>query len=212
LRSLAIVVAVFSASALLIALSRLISGRRIAAAGNGVLAVVLGLLAFSLLNFSSNLRVYGDYIVNEPVAEIVFERTAPGNYRATLTRLPGGRMKIFVISGDEWRLDGHILEWKKLPARLGLQSRYRLDGLSTRYLGLQADSLIAPERYSLSGASHLCPWLRKPRDWLIAATPQLFGPWRPLADRARFQLSLGPNGIEARPANESAEKAVLGRR
>ena len=212
MRPLAFVVAVFSVSALLIALSRLISGRRVAAAGNGFLAIVLGLLALFLRDFSDDLRAYGDYYVDEPVAEIIFERTAPGNYRATLTRLPGGRMKIFVISGDEWRLDGHILEWKELPERLGLQPRYRLDGLSTRYVGQQADSLMAPERYSLSSASDLYPWLRKPLELLITATPQLFGPWRPLADRARFQLSFGPNGIEARPANESAEKALPGLR
>ena len=208
MRPVAVVLAFFAALALLIALGRLLSKHRASGMGYLLTAVVLGLAASSTWRLGPVLASFEVPRGTESAAELVFERTAPGQYRATLTRLPAGRMQTFVVAGDEWRIDASSLEWPAAAQRLGAQQRHRLDGLSTRYLGRTDPSAAATAtaKYSLvDPAAAGC----RPGN---VSDVHLYGPWRPLADKARFVVSFQSTGIEVDPANDHAEKAVQARR
>lgn len=206
MRPVAVVLAFFAALALLIALGRLLSKHRASGVGYLLTAVVLGLAASLTWGLGPVLASFEVPTGTESAAELVFERTAPGQYRATLTRLPEGRMQTFVVAGDEWRIDASSLEWPAAAQRLGAQQRHRLDGLSTRYLGRTDPSAAATAQYSL-----VDPVAASCRPSNVSDV-HLYGPWRPLADKARFVVSFQSTGIEADPANDHAENAVEARR
>lgn len=206
MRPVAVVLACFATLSLLIASGRLLSKYRGSGTGYLLTAVLLGLVAATTWGLAPVLASFEFPTGPAPVAEVVFERTAPKQYRATLTHLPDGRMQTFVVAGDEWRIDGSSLEWPEVALRLGAEQRHRLEGLSTRYLGRTDSSAPATTQYSLVDPAAADCRLANVSD------VHIYGPWRPLADKARFVLSFEITGIEADAANAHAEKAVRSRR
>jgi hypothetical protein len=208
----------FGLLALLLSLSRWLAHRPWAAAGN--LAVGLGLLLFAQWLWPPvlHLRTY------EPmqqktivVAQLHCERTGPGSYRVTLTRLPAGRMQVLEVAGDEWRLDARTLVWIGRAAALGLPDSYRLDRLGGRFL--QATASAPPASYALSDddepGEDVWAQARTESRWRSRIDARhAYGPWRALADGARYEVALVPRSgrpdaeLEARPANEAAAKAM----
>jgi hypothetical protein len=210
----------FGLLALLVALSRWLAHRPWAAAGN--LAVGIGLLAFAQWLWPPvlHLQAYERMPARASlvVAQVYCERSGPGGYRVTLTRLPAGRMQVLEMAGDEWRLDVRTLVWTGHAAQLGLPDGYRLDRLGGRYL--QATAATPPTSYALSEEDEPgedvwsqariegSPWARR-----IDAR-HAYSPWRALAAGARYDVALvrpadGADPVlEARPANEAAAKAM----
>ena len=134
MKGVLVVALVFGVLAVLLAFSRWLARRPWAAAGNLAVALVLFYLARTFWPAAENLATYHASPVEGPIAQVTCERTAPHAYRVTLTRLPDGRMQLFEISGDEWRLDIRTLAWRDRAADLGLNPGFRLDRLSARFL------------------------------------------------------------------------------
>ena len=104
--------ACFGIVVLLLALSRWLAHRRWASAGHLALALALLLAAAWIRPVAANLATYDVRHAQRPVAQIYCERTSSRSYRVTLTRLPGGRMQVFEVLGDEWRIDARTLDWQ----------------------------------------------------------------------------------------------------
>ena len=211
----------FGLLALLVALSRWLAHRPWAAAGN--LAVGLGLLVFAQWLWPPVLHLQAyERMPAKPsfvIAQVHSERTGPGSYRVTLTRLPAGHMQVLEMAGDEWRLDARTLAWIGRAADLGLPDSYRLDRLGGRFLQASADA-TPPASYALADEDEPgediwsqartggSAWARR-----IDAR-HAYSDWRALADGARYDVTLvRPPGaadpvLEARPANEAAAKAM----
>ena len=221
-----VVLVVFAVLALLLGFSRWLAGRPWAAAGNVAVAVVLVLVAHRFWPAVVNLDTYETMPANAMVAQVYSERTGPRAYRVTVTRLPSGRMQVFEVSGDEWQLDARTLGWTARAARLGLQPGYRFERLSARYRRATdaADAgtppASPPSSFGLSDGDEIGEdvWAqaRTGTRWENDARPShAQSPWRPLAHEARYDLwlSRGSGGsvptLDARPANEAAEKAML---
>jgi len=230
----------FGLLALLLSLSRWLAHRPWAASGNLAVAVLLLLVAHQLWPPVLHLQTYESMQPNALIAQVHSERTGPGAYRVTLTRLPAGHMQVFEMSGDEWRLDVRTLIWTGLAAQLGLPDSFRLDRLSGRYLhtNLTPDATpTAPSTTTSAAAAEPAPTLLVPASfalsdeeeagediWAQARTDSgwkdridarhAYGPWRPLADGARYDVSMtrvpgqAEIVLEARPANEAAAKAM----
>lgn len=226
----------FGLLALLLSLSRWLARRPWAAAGNLAVAVVLLLVAHVLWPPVLHLQTYESLRPRALVAQVHCERTGPSAYRVTLTRLPAGHMQVFEMSGDEWRLDVRTLVWTGQAAQLGLPDSYRLDRLSGRYLRTElaaeaaptpaaapaaepAPTLLVPASYALSDAEEAGEdiWAQARTDsgWKdYVDARHAYGPWRPLADGARYDVAMtrAPGQaeavLEARPANEAAAKAM----
>ncbi len=139
-----VVLVAFGLVALLLGLSRWLARRHWAAAGNVAIALLLLFVAHRYWPAAMHLRTYEDLPANAMIAQVYCERTGPRAYRVTLTRLPGGRMQVFEMAGEEWRLDARTLTWKGRAAQLGLRPGYRLDRLSARYLKSEPEEGAGP--------------------------------------------------------------------
>ena len=226
----------FGLLALLLSLSRWLAHRPWAAAGNLAVAVLLLLVAHRLWPPVLHLQTYESMRPKALIAQVHCERTGPSAYRVTLTRLPAGRMQVFEMSGDEWRLDVRTLAWTGLAAQLGLPDSFRLDRLSSRYLHTELASETTPTPAATPAArsapTRLVPasfaltdeeeagediWAQARTDsgWKAHVDARhAYGPWRPLAAGARYEVSMtrAPGQAEAvldaRPANEAAAEAM----
>jgi len=214
---------VFAVLALLLSFSRWLARRPWAAAGNLLIAVVLFVAVFGLWPAAADLRTYRAMPEQGPIAEISCERTGPHAYRVALTHLPDGRMQLFEVHGDEWRLDIRTLAWRDQAVSLGLRSGYRLDRLSARFVdtagATDAEPVPSPSSYGLGESDEASEdvWAQAKTGarWKrYADARHAYGPWQPLADAARFEVWLasgGANGgtdLEARAVNKAAAKAV----
>jgi hypothetical protein len=209
----------FGLLALLLSLSRWLAHRPWAAGGNLAVALLLLLAAAWLWPPVMHLRTYEPMRPKALVAQVHSERTGPSSYRVTLTRLPGGQMQVFEVPGDEWRLDSRTLVWTGRAARLGLRPGYRLERLSGRHLRTAPDVPPSAASYALSDADEpgadIWAQARTESTWKSHVDARhAYGPWRPLADGARYDVALirspgQPDAVlEARPANEAAAKAM----
>jgi len=217
---------VFGLLALLVALSRWLARRHWAAAGNVLIAVLLLALAHRLWPPVLHLQSYQKMPAAATIAQVQSERTGPRTYRVTLTRLPAGEMQVFEMAAEEWRLDVRTLVWSGRAGGLGLPPSFRLERLSGRFV--RTDSPTPAPAEAAAGLPASFP-LSDPDEagediWAQARTGarwqahvdarHAYGPWRPLADGARFEVRLTrPAGsaeavLEAVPANEAAVKAM----
>jgi len=196
--------------ALLVGFSRWLAHRPWAAAGNVTIAVLLFAVAFVWWPALLHLRTYERIPTNGPVAQVYCESTGTKTYRVTLTRLPSGRMQVYEVGGDEWRLDARTLVWKGRARQLGLWPSYRLERLSARYLrsARPADAdeeMRLPEGFALADAEEVGEdvWsqARTGQRWANEVEPgRVYGPWRPLADKARYDvwMSHEPDALDVR--------------
>jgi hypothetical protein len=211
MQPVAVVLACFGGLTLLVALSRWLAGRRWASIGHLVLAALLIAGAAQLLPLAANLDTYQALRIGQPVAQVFCERTGSRTHRVTLTRLPQGRMQVFEVTGDEWRLDARTLAWKGKAVELGLKPRIRLDRLSTRFVRAVDAGAPPPSSYPLSEEAGEDVWAqaRTGIGWADYAVPgHAEGPWRPLAPGARFEAWFDSAGLHVRAANEAAAVAM----
>jgi hypothetical protein len=144
---------------------------------------------------------------DQPIAALYLERTGTQAYRATLTRLPAGRVQVFELNGDQWRLEARTLDWQGLAAQLGLGRRYRLERLSTRAARPMSRPEIAASSYGLGGDAGNDLWAkgRTSPAWMRHVLGgHADGPWQPLADGALFTVRLDGKALRVEPANQAA--------
>lgn len=206
-----LVVGLFAVVAALIAWSRWLSGRRWAAAGNLLLAVVAGAMAGIGWPVARHLETYERLTRGQPVASIYVEKVGTGRQRISLTRLPSGRMQVFELAGDEWRLAVRELGWTPRAANLGLKTLYRIDSLQARHSSAADDT--APAAVALGNARGIDLWaIALPGSiWAAAARPrQRISRWQPMVDGERFEVF--PDGdelaVERRGVAASAGEAA----
>jgi hypothetical protein len=188
-----LVLAGFALVTALLAWSRWLADRRWAAAGNLLLAIAATGLLGSAWPVVRNLGTYQPMHPNQAVAEMFFEQAGARRYRATLTRLPSGRMQVFELEGDEWRLDARGLDWTPRAAALGLRPIYQLELLEARTSATAGASVGPSSRFTLHEAQGMDLWsrLRAGSRWSVAAGAlTLPGTWQPMAHRQRFHVWL----------------------
>jgi hypothetical protein len=227
-----VVLVVFGLVALLLGMSRWLAARPWAAGGNLAIAFALLVTALRLWPAAQDLQTYERLPLRRAlVAQVYCERAGPQAFRVTLTRMPNGRMQVFEMAGDEWRVDARTLVWKSRAAQAGLSPAYRLDRLSARPEHAEATSPVAagtpanpppipvPTGYVLhddaTSTEDVWAQLRTGTRWDTQVDARLaYGPWRQLADGARYDiwLTLGPGDVEARmdvlPGNDAAARAM----
>ena len=207
----AAVLAFYALIGVMLASSRWLAGRRLATAGHLLLGVASASGAAFLWPIATNLDSYDRLASDRPVAELYFEQTGSQRFRATLTRLPRGHIQVFELSGDQWRIDTRTLVWKDRAAWLGLQPRYRLERLSARRTSRDVDPGKAVAGYPLGRDAGTDIWTLSrqgsPWDRHVDAR-QAYGPWRPMANGARFEVRLQKSGLQADPVNEAAAASL----
>ncbi|MET0988117.1 MAG: hypothetical protein ABW034_22190 [Steroidobacteraceae bacterium] len=209
--ALALILGIFGLVSLALACQRLIRGRFFAAGGTALLALLLLAAGALLFVVSLNLHTYARLTHEEPVAELVFELAAPQRYRVTLTGVPSGDMQTLVLAGDEWQLDARVLKWQGWANVLGLDAQYRLERISGRYRNIEQERHDTRTVYELSENPGIDVWdLRQKYPQWLKFVDAVYGSatYMPMADGARYEVSMTQTGLIARPANEAAQTAA----
>lgn len=211
MRPVLVVLAGFALVALLLGWTRWLSDRRWAAAGN--LAVGLGAAGLTawLWPLGLHLETYEPHRPGQSIADLFLEQTGSNQFRASLTRFPSGRMQVFELVGTQWRIEARTLAWIGRAAGAGIAPSHRLERLSSRAGGAPEGADLAQTTYSLAEDRGTDLWARAQQGpvWDRALEAGLAAsPWRPLANGARFEIRLGPVGLEANPLNGAASASL----
>jgi hypothetical protein len=173
----------------------------------GVVSGAMGsasiLLAFSYYG-------YGRLIDEQLVSRIEFSQSSPGEYTARLM-IDGEIDRLLELRGDEWQMDARVVNWKPPATLLGLDPIYQLDRLSGRYSDI--DDEMSEERtvHALSEELPLDVWrVARKFPLLMPGVDAYYGTatYLPMADGARFEVTLTRTALIARPVNEQAREAV----
>jgi hypothetical protein len=184
---------------------RRLAAVRSAVAGCGCLGLGALLTALAL-----NLYTYARLTYEQPVAAISFERQGERRYLARLER-PQAPPQSYLLVGDEWQLDARVLKWRPPANLLGLDARYRLERLSGRYVEVENESTRLRTVHGLATERGLNVWnlAQRYRRWLPLVDARYgSAAYLPMADGARFSVSLTQSGLIARAENEAAREAT----
>ncbi len=211
MHGVAVVVTCFALVALLLAWSRWLARRRLAAAGHVAMAIAAAAGALLMWSVTAGLESYEPVLQGQPIAGLYVERTGSQRFRATLTRLPAGRVQVFELTGDQWRLEARTLDWQGLAAQIGLDRMYRLERLSTRATRPLSSPETAGASFSLGTDAPNDLWARgrtSPAWMRHVRGGHADGPWRPLADATLFTIWLDGQALRVDAANEAAVAAM----
>jgi len=209
LQALAATLAVFGVVAGLLAAVRSGRRRQVSALGHALLAGVLLWAAVWMWPLGTGIAGYDRLRDGQAVAELYFEQLVPGRFRVTMTRLPGGRMQVFDLDGQRWRIDARTLHWRGWALEAGLTPRYQLDRLT----GLDAadnDKTLPRGTYDLGDPGGLRFWqrIRAGPYWRRVVDARLvYGPNAVMSHGARYEVVLATQGLDARPINDAAAVA-----
>ncbi|NNC78285.1 MAG: cation/multidrug efflux pump [Woeseiaceae bacterium] len=194
-----------------VAMLRHLRRKRIVRAGGslagGAVTGAVGGAGFVLL---SSVYSYNQLTDEQNVAMIEFSRQAPGEYIARLM-IDGKIDQELPIAGDEWQLDARVVTWKPPVTILGLEPIYQLERLSGRYTDVNRERSEPRTVHSLAGENPLDVWaIARRYPALTPGVDAYYGTatYVPMADGARFEVSLSRDALIARPVNEAAQKAV----
>lgn len=170
---------------------------------SGGLGAASILLAFSYYG-------YGRLIDETRVSRIEFSQSAPGEYLARVM-IDGQTDRLMTLRGDEWQMDARVINWKPPVTLLGLDPIYQLDRLSGRYSDIEDEMTEARTVHSLSDALPLDIWdVARKFPALTPGVDAYYGSatYLPMADGARYEVTLSRTSLVARPLNDAAQKAV----
>ena len=206
----AVVLIVLGALLLLATLSQLRKGRIVRATGSVAMGACLAALGTLTAMLAISYLGYHRLTTEQHVAVIEFTQDSEYEFTARLM-LDDELDRLFTLRGDEWQLDARVLTWQPPATILGLDPVYRLERLSGRYSNIERERTEPRTVYSLAE--------ERPLDiWSFARQYPKFAPgidafygtatYLPIADGARFQITLSRDALLARPVNEAAREAV----
>ena len=146
----------------------------------------------------------------QAVGMIEFTRSAPDEYTARLM-IDGQLDRLMQLSGDEWQLDARVITWQPPATILGMEPVYKLERLSGRYADVDRERTerrtvhdLAEERpLDLWNVAHKFPRFAPGVDAYYGTATYL-----PMADGARFRITLSRDALIARPINDAARDSV----
>lgn len=201
-----------------LAIARLGHRRPMAALRSGCAGCLSLALGGLLVAIGLNLYTYSRLSYEQPVAELSFVQTSPQRYRArleTILESSDGQgethARVYELNGDQWQLDARVLKWHAPANLLGLDAHYRLDRLSGRYNEINDETSRTRSAHDLGINRGLDFWrtTRRFQQWMPLVDARYgSATYLPMADGARYSVSLTQSGLVARPVNRAAEQAV----
>jgi len=185
-------------------------GRVLRAGGSAVFcAATAALGTASVLLFMSYLG-YSRLTAEQLVGVIEFSRSAPEEFTARLM-IDGEIDRLLTLRGDEWQLDARVVTWKPPATILGLEPVYQLERLSGRYSTVDRERSEPRTVHALAEERPLDLWsLARKFPKLMPGIDAYYGTatYLPMADGARFRVTLSRDALISRPLNDSARDAV----
>ena len=185
-------------------------GQFMRASGSGLTTIVSAFIAAAAVLIAVSYYSYDRLTAEKVVARIEFQRLAPDEYQARLM-LDDAQDRMFPLRGNEWQIDARLVTWKPPVTVLGLDPIYRLERLSGRYTDIGREQSEQRTVHDLTDSKMVDVWQVARR--FPSLTPGIdayYGSatYVPMADGARFEISLSRDALIARPANPAARTAV----
>lgn len=185
-------------------------GRVLRAGGSAALCAATAAIGTAGVMLYVSYLGYQRLTAEQMVAEIEFVQSGAEEYTARLM-IDGQIDRLLPLSGDEWQLDARVLTWKPPATILGLEPVYQLERLSGRYTSVDRERSAPRTVHSLAE--------ERPLDlWSLARNFPTFTPgmdayygtatYLPMADGARFRVTLSRDALIARAVNEPAREAI----
>jgi hypothetical protein len=207
---LAIVIALLAVIVLLVALRLLLGGSWLMGWLRGTCGFVVLALAGLIGLIGYDISTYASLPGEQPLVTLTFQAQGPQGYVVRLDQ--GKETRTAMLEGDLWQLDLHMLRWKSLAELIGLESGYRLERLSGRYLAVEQQNLARYGRVELSekllGVDIWQSLELGQRDMHLVDAQMLRVDYMPIADGAVYTVELAPTGLIAKPANAAATEAL----
>lgn len=191
-------------------LKQLRRGRIVRATGSVACGAASAALATAAVLFLMSYLGYQRLTAEQHVALIEFTQEGADEYVARLM-LDEQLDRILTIRGDEWQLDARVLTWKPPATILGLDPVYELERLSGRYSNIEREQSEQRTVHSLAEERPLDLWsFAREYPKFTPGIDAFYGTatYLPLADGARFRVTLSRDALIARPANDQAREAV----
>jgi hypothetical protein len=190
---------------------RQMSRGRVLKAGTSATAGVAstGIGTASILMFVSYLG-YERLTDEQLVGVIEFRQSAPEAYTTRLM-IDGQVDRMFTLRGDEWQLDARVVTWKPPATILGLEPVYQLERLSGRYASVERERSEERTVHALAEERPLDIWsLARKFPKFAPGIDAFYGTatYVPMADGARYRVTLSRDALIARPINDPARNAV----
>ena len=205
------VVFVFFTLFFVISMLRHVRRRRpVRATGSLAGGVTSGALGGASIILAFSYYGYGRLVDEQMVSRIEFSLSAPGDYIARLM-IEGKPDRLLRLRGDEWQMDARVVNWKPPATLLGLDPIYQLERLSGRYSSVNDEMSERRTVHALSDDLALDVWRVARRfPMLMPGVDAYYGTatYVPMADGARFEVTLTRTALIARPINEAAREAV----
>lgn len=153
---------------------------------------------------------YGRLVDEQLVSRIEFTQSAPREYSARVM-IDGKVDRFFTLRGDEWQMDARVVSWKPPATLLGLDPIYQLDRLSGRYADINDEMSKERTVHALSEQITFDLWpLARRYPQLMPGVDAYYGTatYLPMADGARFDVTLSRKALLARPSNDAARNAI----
>jgi hypothetical protein len=181
--------------------------------GGGALVAISAVVLLLALD----LQTYHRLSYERPVASVEVQQRGPRLYDVSVVQPPSdtdadGARQTYEMHGDEWRMEARVLKWRPWANVLGLDSQYRLDRLSGRYMDTQSELTAPRSVYDLrtEADSALDLWTmaqRMNRYAPVVDTLYGSGALMPMADDATYEVWITQSGLIARPTNAKAREA-----
>lgn len=153
---------------------------------------------------------YSQLTDEAPVCSILFNASGPGTYTARLM-VEGSKDRFFELAGDEWQIDARVVTWQPPATILGLDPIYQLDRLSGRYSNIDSERSRPRTVYSLFEGRVIDVWeVARKFPVLTPGVDAYYGTatYVPMADGARYAVTLSRDALIARPENAAAREAL----
>ena len=126
-------------------------------------------------------------------------------------RIADGEPFHYRLAGDHWQLDVRFLKWTLPAVLLGADAMYQLDRLSGRYAEPVRSGEVEVTAYGLAGKPGQALWqLASAAGRRAGWVDTVYGNavYMPMADGARYRISVTTSGLVARPDNAAARDAM----
>ncbi|KPJ94354.1 MAG: hypothetical protein AMS18_03820 [Gemmatimonas sp. SG8_17] len=194
---LTVIFALLSVTFFIVAIWALKNKRLLRTAANTVFALLLLSLSALFATLTISTQGYRAFTHEEVAAFVSTQRIDAQRFQARV-RFPDGRDTTFVLAGDEFYIDAHILKWKPLANLLGLHTDYELDRISGRYLDLAEEQSSPRTLFALSRAKPLDIFHLRRRSPLLAPLVDAeygSGTFIATDDQAEFEVRVSTSGL-----------------
>jgi hypothetical protein len=111
-------------------------------------------LALALL-LASNLYTYYRLTDEAPIAELRFRPLGPQQFEARIAFGDFCHEQVYMLEGDQFRLDARFLKWRPWANLLGFDALYRIERLGGRYAAVEQENHATHRAYTLNPAQRV---------------------------------------------------------